>query len=593
MSNLVIAILTSISAVVLVWAVKANLRNAPSVSIAIQTVMFNCVVAMVLAVFLELVGNMVVVSWITGIKLVLNATLNLLFDSSFLLACFWDFVRFTPLGAFVALADASTQIRSKKIIRCSIAAGITAAIILIMSGVQQTFVLLACAIGGPIIGIVIASISSFPKRVGMTRFVTRLFSCLLMYPKTTAIALVVVVLVVSQFWHRTSRVFLTLSSWREVSANYNEITATKNSPRVSAAFRLADSLPVGAADATKWLYFKSGKNKLDFSVTIARDPNIASSGQQVELIVSRVDEDLLSGDEFLDQLVFKKPDFKTELVYRGKLSLDPLYKQGCPICSSWLPDLPGSSFSSFSIEAPQFVCTVYDAIKKATGSVEIVITTPFRKTFEVNKINSIPLVPGTKNATPSSDWINVHASEEILGFNASADKGIAMFCRASRNSSNIPPFDIRVSGHGLVNPIVIKGGGGNSKSQARAFGSLPGFIVEVRSREGRVGIGNARVGSNSIALGSADFRFVPGKVSRIVARYSHGGMKIDADNGIPIDITDEVDLAAGELELSYLTGDEIAVKGESKNIVINGRSLSKSLVPDWVKELISKIVGFK
>jgi len=230
MSNLVIAILASISAVGLVWAVKLNLRNAPSASIAIQTVMFNCVVAMVLAVFLELLGNMVVVSWITGIKLVLNAIPNLLFDSSFLLACFWDFVRFAPLGALVALADASTQIRSKKIIRCSIAAGITAAaIILILSDGQQRnpVILLGCVIGGSIIGIVIASINSFPKKVDMTRFVTRLISYVLMYPKTTVIALLIVVAVVSQFWHRTSRVFLTLSSWREVSANYDEVTFTK------------------------------------------------------------------------------------------------------------------------------------------------------------------------------------------------------------------------------------------------------------------------------------------------------------------------------------------------------------------------------
>jgi hypothetical protein len=389
------------------------------------------------------------------------------------------------------------------------------------------------------------------------------------YPKITVIGLLVVVLVAFQFLHRTSRVFLTVAGWREVSVNYSEITAFKNSPVASGFLKLFNTLPVGAVDTAKWLYFKSGKIKLDFLIdVIGREPNKAPSGQQVEMIVSRVDGDLFSGDEFLEQLFSKKSDFKPELVYRGKVSA-----------------------GIFSIEAPQFACSVYNAIDKVTGSLEIIMTTAFHKTIEVSKINSVPLFPGIKNATASPAWINVRASEGILGFIATADKGVAMFCRASRNSSNIPPFNIRISSQGLMNPIVIGGSGGSLKRQGRAFGSLPGFIVEFRNREDRVGIGNFRVGLNSIALGGADFRFPPGKLSRIVARYPHGKMKIDADDVITIDVMDEVALEGSELELSYLTGEELAVQGESKKIVINGRSLSKSLLPDWIKELISKVVG--
>jgi len=71
----------------------------------------------------------------------------------------------------------------------------------------------------------------------------------------------------------------------------------KGSPPVSALFRVADTLPVGAADTSKWLYFKSGKIKLDFSVFIEdREPNKAPSGQQVDLIVSRVDGEPFSGE---------------------------------------------------------------------------------------------------------------------------------------------------------------------------------------------------------------------------------------------------------------------------------------------------------
>jgi hypothetical protein len=567
-----VSILILISALVLFCAVRLNLRNSPSIPVAVETVMFDCVVVIILAILLKILGILVVFSWTDGIKFTLDIIGNSFTDSVF--AYLWDVVRFIPVGSFVAFADASAQVRNKKFIRCSLAAGITAATIqmLVLPDGEQPIlmVLLACAIGSPIIGLVIASTSSFPRNVVITRFATRLITRVRVYPKMTVIVLAVVVLVVFQFVHRTSRVFLTLSDWREASVNYSEITATKGSPVTSTLLKLFDYLPVGAAGTTKWLYFKSGKIKLDFfSIGSGRKPNKGPSGQQLEMAVSRVDGDLFFGDEFLDQLFTKRSDFKPELVYRGKVPA-----------------------GAFNIEAPQFVCSVYDAIDKMTGSLEVVITTGFRKTVEVSKINAIPLVAGMKNATASSDWINVRAPEGILGFTASAKKGVAMFCRASRNSSNIPPFYIRISSQGLANPIVIGENGGSSRSQARRFGSLPGFIVEMRSDEGGVSIGNFNVGSNSIALGGANFRFLPGRLSKIVARYPRGKMKIDADNIINLDIMDEVALEHSELELSYLTRDEVAVQGESKDVAINGRSLSKPLLPDAVKESISQVISW-
>lgn len=578
MSAGVIAVISvSIALVGLTCAIVVENRTTKSLSGSIVTVALKCLIAVILANVLETLHLLIWISVDQGIDVVkgmLGAMLMIPFRT-YLVLVWREFLRLLPLGAIVALASSSGCTRFEKIVWASIAAAISGGVIEFLfpelvaftRQPSKLFLVAACIVEGPIIGILVGPIGRIRINLIIPRRLVVFFAYVRKHLVGSTVVFVCVLVLVLSLIPRPSRVFLRLSGWREITIEYTDVAVVRNSPVVSLLFTLFNSWPVAAGNNIEWVSFKSGRKTLDFNFLI--DGHVATSDPKIELAVSRVDDYPLS-DDLLYYRYFSKLDLSTQLVYRGKTN-------------------PGT----FTIDAPEFACGVYSRSRSNTKDNVFGISAPLRASFTVSR-ESQPtqlFVPGLKEVSATKEWRSVRASEQALAFVLSAASELTMFCRARESSSKEGLRDIRISGQGLAKPIVIGPSAGASKGQTKTTATYPGFVVEIRKPEGRVALGILG-GSANIALGSSHFVFVGGIVRKIMVRQPNGSMKIDTDEVRQLDVMDELSFEGENLQFSAGTEEEITVQGQSRNITLNGRSLAKPILPVNVTNLIGEVLKF-
>jgi hypothetical protein len=566
MSGGIIALI-SVSIAILTCAVVVENRTAKSLWTSIVTVTVRCLIGVILANILETIHLLIWISVEWGID-VAKSGLDAMAEAPvrlFLLSYRRELVRLLPLGAAVAVASSSGHSRVRKVVWASVAAAVSGAVIeflfpqvLFMRQPPRLFLVAARIVEGPIIGILVAPIDR--RRIKIPRRFVPVLALLREHPRNSTLVVIIILLAVLHWIPAASRVFLEVSSWRQITVEYKDLPIVRSSPMTTLLLTLFNGWPVAGGENIEWLSFKSAKKMLNFTFQSRYDVGVAD--QTAELIVSRVNDFPPLQDRFWEEMLEEryrnKVDYAPQVVYRGRIN-------------------PGT----FTIDAPGFACTLYSPNRSNPKDSSVVVSAPLRTSFTATRERQPVrlLVPSLKEVSPTKDWISVRTSDETLAFGFWAARDLMMFCRASQSSSKEGVQNISISGQELAKPIVIGSSGGAWKNQTGTTIVYPGFLVELKRPKGGVSIGTVEGGSDHIALGMPNLIFVAGNVSTIQIREPIGSIKIGADEVKQLDTRDELGLGGENLEISPEINGGVTVQGESRNIMLDGISLAKPILP--------------